>query len=216
MSAPFFKDDIEFLQRFLKCGGFYHDEVDGEWGPDTEAAMTAFEAASSAIKQQMGESDARSEQKILTLHIPVQRAARRALQSLAVAGITAKIISGTRTYAEQDALFEIGRSKPGNRVTNARGGESNHNFGLAWDIGIWVDGFYDGKRTPRDAALERRADDQYQGASSAILGLGIVGLEWGGNWMSIKDFPHYQLAGGLSVSRVRERFERGEPYLPTG
>jgi peptidoglycan L-alanyl-D-glutamate endopeptidase CwlK len=216
MSAPFFKDDIEFLQRFLKSGGFYRDELDGEWGPNTEEAMTAFDAASTAIRQEMGELDSRSEQKIRTLHLPVQRAARRALQSLAAAGITAKIISGTRTYAEQDALFEIGRSKPGDRVTNARGGESNHNFGLAWDIGIWVDGFYDGKRTPPDKALEKRADDQYQSASSAILGLSIAGLEWGGNWASLKDFPHYQLAGGLTVSRVRERFERGEPYLPTG
>jgi hypothetical protein len=35
MSAPFFKDDIEFLQRFLKSGGFYRDELDGEWGPNT-------------------------------------------------------------------------------------------------------------------------------------------------------------------------------------
>jgi len=129
MSAPFFKDDIEFLQRFLKSGGFYRDELDGEWGPNTEEAMTAFDAASTAIRQEMGELDSRSEQKIRTLHLPVQRAARRALQSLAAAGITAKIISGTRTYAEQDALFEIGRSKPGDRVTNARGGESNHNLG---------------------------------------------------------------------------------------
>jgi peptidoglycan L-alanyl-D-glutamate endopeptidase CwlK len=216
MSAPFFKDDIEFLQRFLKCGGFYRGEIDGEWGPNTEAAMTAFDAASSGIRQQVGEFDSRSEQNIRTLHIPVQQAARRALQSLAAAGITAKIISGTRTYAEQDALFEIGRSKPGNRVTNARGGESNHNFGLAWDIGIWVDGFYDGKRTPRDNALEKKADDQYKSASSAILGLAIAGLEWGGNWTNLKDFPHYQLAGGLTVSQVRERFERGESYLPTG
>lgn len=214
MSAPLFKDDIKFLQRFLKCGGFYQDKIDGVSGPNTEAAMTAFDAASLAIRQQMGELDPRSERSIRTLHLPVQRAARRTLQSLPAMGIAAKIISGTRTYAEQDALFAIGRTTPGTRVTNARGGESNHNFGLAWDIGIWVDGFYDGKRTPRDKALERKAADQYQSAASTILDLGIVGLEWGGHWTSFKDFPHYQLAGGLTVPQVRQRFERGEPYLP--
>lgn len=41
---------------------------------------------------------------------------------------------GFRTRAEQDALYSQGRSKPGPRVTNARGGYSLHNFGLAVDV----------------------------------------------------------------------------------
>lgn len=39
-----------------------------------------------------------------------------------------------RTAKEQDDLYAKGRSKPGTRVTNARGLESYHNYGLAFDV----------------------------------------------------------------------------------
>lgn len=45
--------------------------------------------------------------------------------------------SGLRTYEEQNALYAQGRTAPGNKVTNAKGGFSNHNFGIAFDIGIF-------------------------------------------------------------------------------
>ncbi|MEO8506247.1 MAG: hypothetical protein ABI593_01300 [Betaproteobacteria bacterium] len=39
----------------------------------------------------------------------------------------------------QDAPYRQGRlGNPGPRVTNARDGQSNHNFGIAWDIGIFT------------------------------------------------------------------------------
>ena len=110
MSAPFFKDDIEFLQRFFKCGGFYRGTIDGEWGPDTEAAMTAFDAASSGIRQQVGEFDSRSEQNIRTLHIPVQQAARRALQRLTKLGLLATLerrIGGVRSGSD-GLIYRLG------------------------------------------------------------------------------------------------------------
>lgn len=42
--------------------------------------------------------------------------------------------SGYRTYGEQMDLWKLGRVLPGKVVTNARGGESAHNFGLAIDF----------------------------------------------------------------------------------
>jgi len=39
-----------------------------------------------------------------------------------------------RTDKEQDALFAIGRTIKGKKVTNAKGGRSYHNYGLALDI----------------------------------------------------------------------------------
>src|SRR5690606_22511724 len=51
-------------------------------------------------------------------------------------------ISGHRTWAEQDALYAQGRTKPGSIVTNAKGGQSNHNFGIAMDFGVFKDGKY--------------------------------------------------------------------------
>lgn len=63
--------------------------------------------------------------------------------------------SGFRGYADQTNLWKVGRVVPGKKVTNARGGESQHNFGLAVDFvydtnastpGVepsWADGDYD-------------------------------------------------------------------------
>ena len=52
-------------------------------------------------------------------------------------GIIIKVISGLRTYDEQNGLHAKGRTTPGKIVTNARGGYSNHNFGIAFDIGVF-------------------------------------------------------------------------------
>ena len=153
--------------------------VDGNPGQQTWAAI---------YRQIVGEppqttdsptlADARSEQNIATLLAPVQPLARSLIAAAATAGISIKIISGTRTYEEQDALYEQGRSKPGPIVTNARGGYSNHNFGVAFDIGVFEGGRY----------LDESP------AYKAVGALGKqLGLEWGGDWKSIQDEPHFEL-----------------------
>src|SRR5687768_7442865 len=81
--------------------------------------------------------DKRSEANIATLVPNARKQARAFLQAVLDAEIRAQIIGGSRTFAQQDALYEKGRTKPGSRVTNARGGFSYHNFGIAWDIGIF-------------------------------------------------------------------------------
>lgn len=122
--------------------------------------------------------DARSEGVIADLLPQVQPLARTLVHHAAAAGITIKVISGLRTYDEQDALFAQGRTTPGHIVTNARGGFSNHNFGLAFDIGIFEGGNY----------IEESPKYKTVGA----LGIAI-GLAWGGNWVSIQDEPHFEL-----------------------
>jgi peptidoglycan L-alanyl-D-glutamate endopeptidase CwlK len=44
-----------------------------------------------------------------------------------------------RTIAEQNELYAQGRTKAGKIVTNAKGGQSYHNYGLAFDIVLLVD-----------------------------------------------------------------------------
>ncbi len=44
-----------------------------------------------------------------------------------------KIVSGYRSHEAQNALYSQGRTTKGNIVTNAKGGESMHNFGVAVD-----------------------------------------------------------------------------------
>ena len=54
--------------------------------------------------------------------------------------ITLRITMGYRTIKEQNDLYAQGRTKPGNKVTNAKGGQSFHNFGLAVDLVELVNG----------------------------------------------------------------------------
>lgn len=88
-----------------------------------------------------GSFDERTERNISTLLPEAQKAARQwfklARNEAVNQGYEAKIICGTRTYAEQNDLY---RQRP--KVTNARGGQSWHNFGLAWDFGIFQDRNY--------------------------------------------------------------------------
>ena len=125
--------------------------------------------------------DERSEIQLATLHPEAQKAARAFLGVakviVAKIGCDVRVISGTRSYMEQDALYAKGRTTVGKKVTNAPAGFSNHNFGLAWDIGI-----FRGKEYCGEHPLYREL---------GILGRSL-GLEWGGDWKTIVDEPHFQ------------------------
>lgn len=171
------EDMVRAVQEKLGVG------VDGRAGPQTWGAIYKRIVDRSsppdlALTEVSDLTNQRSEKVIATLHARVQPYARALHFKAREHGITINIISGTRTYAEQDALYAQGRTRPGNVVTNARGGYSNHNFGIAFDIGLF----------------ER---NQYLGESpmyKAIGALGVeLGLEWGGNWKTLVDQPHYQL-----------------------
>jgi len=143
--------------------------------------------------------DPRSETAIATL-LPEARAAARTFMAAAIpameaVGVQIRIICGTRTYAQQDALYAQGRTKPGPKVTNARGGYSNHNFGIAWDIGL-----FQGKKYLEESP-------HYQ--TCAHIGR-IQGLDCGAFWKSFPDEPHYQLNTGLSTSQLRQRTAQGK------
>lgn len=104
--------------------------------------------------------------------------ARALVQKAALSGIRIKVISGLRTYAEQDALYAQGRSNKGKIVTNAKGGYSNHNFGIAFDVAVFEGTTY----LPESVKYK----------AVGVLG-NDLGLEWGGNWRTIIDQPHFQL-----------------------
>ena len=201
MSAPFTREDILFTQRLLKSQGLYTGPLNGSWGTTTEAAATLADSRFHELAAQFGTFDSRSEGNIRTLHLDAQKAARMFLRAFTnVQDYTVKIISGNRTYAEQNEIYAQGRTKPGKIVTDARGGQSNHNFAIAWDIGIFVNGKYLG-----NSPLYKDA---------ATVGLAATtGVEWGGHWKK-PDRPHYQLATGRNIKEVRELFESGQPYVP--
>ncbi len=145
-------------------------------------------------------ADVRSERNIATLIPRAQKAAREHLQGVNAwlfthaKGHVAKIIDGTRTYAEQDKLYAQGRTAPGKIVTNARGGQSWHNFGVAWDIGVFA---------PLGAYL---GDSPYYDKAGEIGR--IQGLEWGGDWRTFQDKPHFQLAG-FTLAKLQDMKQNG-------
>lgn len=148
-------------------------EVDGVAGPQTWTAIYRKIVGVVAEPVDISRVDDRSEKNIATLLPEVRPYARALVQEAAAIGLTIKVLSGTRTYAEQDALFN---QRP--QVTKARGGFSNHNFGIAFDVGL----FSGTKYVPESPSYK------------AIGALGVkLGLEWGGNWKSFVDEPHFQL-----------------------
>src|SRR5262249_39369321 len=158
-----------------------------------------FFARCREISTSLGTFDERSERNVRTLHPKVQELARKYLTTVRAAGIDVRIISGTRSYAEQNALYKRGRfGNPPPKVTNARGGYSNHNFGIAWDVGIFDEGAYL-QESPlyEEIASIGRAPD----------------IEWGGDWTTFKDRPHYQLTVPLSIAEIRAKFEAGESFV---
>ncbi len=106
-----------------------------------------------------------------------------------------RVISGTRSYAEQAALYAQGRTAPGKVVTNARPGYSNHNFGIAVDVGIFKGKVYLAE-CPEYATLGPVGEK--------------CGLLWGGRWAKPKtDRPHYEFATGFTLAQMRARVEAG-------
>lgn len=104
-----------------------------------------------------------------------------------------------RTNKEQDELFDIGRTKPGKIVTNARGGQSYHNYGLAIDIVLLVD--RDGNGTHESASWETNVDFDGDGKADwqeVVRIFKSYGWEWGGDW-KFSDKPHFQKTFGKSI-----------------
>jgi peptidoglycan LD-endopeptidase CwlK len=126
---------------------------------------------------------------------PIVSAKKDQLISLAAdQGIQIVITQDFRSVEEQDELYAKGRSSEGEIVTNAKGGESYHNFGLAIDFALLsIDGAviwdmeYDGNGNSRP---------DWDEVVEIAKGLGF---EWGGDWRSFKDYPHLQYDFGLSI-----------------
>lgn len=106
-----------------------------------------------------------------------------------------------RTWTEQDELYAQGRTKPGKKVTNAKGGDSMHNYGLAVDIVLIIDG--------KDASWDTKKDwdkDKQSDWMEIVSEFKKKGWEWGGDWVSFKDMPHFEKSFGLSIKKLKEKY----------
>ena len=103
----------------------------------------------------------------------------------AAAGHPVLITCTLRDTEYQNSLYERGRTLPGKRVTNAKGGDSLHQYRVAFDFVPLVDG------------APEWGNDALWAKCGAIAQ--SVGLEWGGAWKSFVDRPHCQDLNGLTL-----------------
>lgn len=189
-------------------------EVDGVFGPVTAGLVLAalqsrhmcFDAAKEgpATRSESFVFDARSEGILATLDAQAVPVFRRflALAKAAAAplGCDYVMISGHRTWDEQNALYAQGRTKPGPKVTNARGGYSWHNYGVAADFGVFKGKIYLDGGSPAQRTLAERVH------AACAVHAESCGLEWGGTWMGKScDPPHYQIEMGRSTPNAEDR-----------
>ncbi|KQS40073.1 MULTISPECIES: M15 family metallopeptidase [unclassified Exiguobacterium] len=148
-----------------------------------------------------------SEANLKRLHPAVETGAKDLIRvAHSCYNIDIKITQGYRSIQQQNALFEQGRSEAGEVVTNARGGESMHNYGLAIDFVQLVNGQisydleYDGNRSGKSDWRE-------------VADIGkALGFEWGGDWKRFVDYPHFEMTFGYSLDELKagERPSRSE------
>lgn len=213
-------DAILAIQRALNFPPFARDGIAGAatWAAMHRAICVVAELPTSNVQRSTPNLDTaeqpvavaapekvdpRSEAAIATLHPRAQPMARELVQGAAAHGITIVVTSALRTYAEQDMIFSQGRTRAGSIVTKARGGWSNHNFGIAFDVTIFAGGkpLYESPLYKAVAAIGKS-----------------LGLTWGGDWVTIHDEPHYELrpewahelSEGAMLAGLRARHEEGK------
>lgn len=122
-----------------------------------------------------------------------RRKAQGFLAACKAAGIDLLVTSTYRDAESQAALYAQGRTAPGKIVTNAKPGQSWHNWRCALDVvplrngkPVWGTSGEDGKLWEQVGKLGEAA-----------------GLEWAGRWKSFKELAHFQNAQGLTLAQLQ-------------
>lgn len=143
-------------------------------------------------------SDQISIDRIKSLH-PTIRNEVESLYMLAQAlmpdGVIIRITQGLRTIAYQNSLYEQGRTKAGKIVTNAKGGSSYHNYGLAFDFCLI-----------KDRVAIWAVDDNWMKVVNVFK---AAGYTWGGDFKRLKDYPHFEKTFGYNWRGLLDKYNKG-------
>lgn len=120
----------------------------------------------------------------------VKEKVERFIADCKIAGIDILVTSTYRDVESQNMLYAQGRTMPGKIVTNAKGGDSFHNYKCAIDIVPLING-----------------KPNWDGSHPVWKQIGQIGkvngLEWAGNWEHFKELCHFQYTGGLSLDDLK-------------
>lgn len=150
---------------------------------------------------------------ITDLHPDVQRMARCAIVGWREAGLDVLITCTFRSAQEQAELYAIGRTKPGRIVTNARPGQSSHNFrldGRPASLALDVVPRRDGKTLVwgtkgngiDDDPTDDHTDDLELWQRVAVVAKGC-GLAWSGEWKTFRELPHFEHPNAKAIREGR-------------
>lgn len=118
-----------------------------------------------------------------------------------------RIVQGLRTFPEQKDLYDQGRTKPGKKVTNAKPGSSYHNYGLSIDFALMID--KDGNGTYESLSWDNTSKEW----ATVVKTFEDAGWTWGGNFSSLKDYPHLEKTFGLNWRELLKRYN-AKDFIP--
>lgn len=121
-------------------------------------------------------------------------------------GVSLRFAYVYRSNALQDKIFN---ERP--KKTNARGGQSIHNYGLAFDIVMLYDN--DGNGTFEEASYSQLKDfdkDSIADWKEVTDYFKSKGWECGADWKSIKDAPHFQMTFKHTWASLLRKIQIGE------
>ena len=104
-----------------------------------------------------------------------------------------------RSIAEQNVLYN---QRP--KVTNAKGGQSIHNYSLAFDYVVMLDKDNNGTFE----TIEWNLKSPYH--KVVVDFFKSKGYEWGGDWKNFKDYPHFQKAFGHTWQSLKRKLDTGD------
>jgi len=146
--------------------------------------------------------DSTSDRRIKTLHPLIQCDVANIInEAEAKLNVKFRVTQALRTVAEQDELYAQGRTAGGSIVTNARGGKSYHNYGLAFDVAI----------------IENNSviwdSPEYKNLSTIASRYGFF---WGGNFKNLRDEPHFQKDFGRKTQQLLANIKNSSSPYPSG
>ena len=155
-------------------------------------------------------------EKIKTLHPKIRNEVLELYshvnEKLLGKGVRLRFAYTYRSPEEQNQLFN---QKP--KVTNAKAWQSIHQYGLAFDIVLLYDLDNDGNF--ETASWDIKKDFDKDGIADWMEVTNYFkskGYEWGGDWKSFKDVPHFQKVFGLTWQQMKSKIDNKDYILENG
>lgn len=133
------------------------------------------------------------------------------IQTKLTGNATMRLTQGLRTIDYQNSLYAQGRTTKGSIITNAKGGQSLHNYGLAVDFCLILDGKTMSYNEAKDFDGDSIADWK-----EVVNVFKAYGWKWGGDFKSIKDSPHFEKTFSNTWQQLLVKYNNNQTLTDSG